>query len=277
MMNTKEIRLIAMDMDGTLLNSKQQVSEENAAALRDAQRQGIHLAICSGRSPGDIGLFALENGLENCSLLALNGSCCTHGLDHAPFANHCIETSALDAAVDILREAGLLFCCFSQNRLAGIDSKFGEKWGYSPKHNGDPRAPEVFYGMEGYEQIKCTGINKIVCTSSNHDLLSKVRLALEQVPNLDITSSWRDNLELMPAGCHKGTAVKELAEEFGLTADEVMTFGDYDNDEGMIRYAGMGIAMGNGSEKIRRMAKLITLTNDENGVAFAIRRYALKH
>ena len=67
-----QIKLIAMDMDGTLLNSKQQVSPGNAAALQRAHEQGVHLAICSGRPVGDIGLFALENGLQNCTLLSLN-------------------------------------------------------------------------------------------------------------------------------------------------------------------------------------------------------------
>ena len=69
-----DLRLIAMDMDGTLLNSEQKISLENAKVLREAREQGIKLAICSGRSPGDIAMFALENDLQDCALLSLNGT-----------------------------------------------------------------------------------------------------------------------------------------------------------------------------------------------------------
>ena len=73
-MDTKDIRLIAMDMDGTLLNNHQQISPGNLQALHQARDAGIHLAICSGRLPGDIAAFAVESGLTDCALLSLNGA-----------------------------------------------------------------------------------------------------------------------------------------------------------------------------------------------------------
>ena len=79
----------------------------------------------------------------------------------------------------------------------------------------------------------------------------------------------------MPQGVSKGRAVKELAEKMGIGPDQVMTVGDFDNDLSMIEYAGYGIAMGNATPKVKAAAKYVTLTNDEDGVAAAIRKYVL--
>ena len=71
-----DIKLIALDMDGTLLNSRQQLTDGNVNALKAAEAMGVKLAICSGRAPGDNALFALENGLDRCAILSLNGGYC---------------------------------------------------------------------------------------------------------------------------------------------------------------------------------------------------------
>ena len=73
------VRLIAMDMDGTLLNPRQKISQENLIALQKAESQGVQLAVCSGRIANDISFFLSDAGLHHCAVLALNGACC---LDH---------------------------------------------------------------------------------------------------------------------------------------------------------------------------------------------------
>ena len=108
-----------------------------------------------------------------------------------------------------------------------------------------------------------------------HGFLRQHRRRLETLPGLEITSSWADNYELMPQGVSKGRAVKELAEKMGIGPDQVMTVGDFDNDLSMIEYAGYGTAMGNATPKVKAAAKYVTLTNDEDGVAAAIRKYVL--
>ena len=154
-----QIKLIAMDMDGTLLNSKQQVSPGNAAALQRAHEQGVHLAICSGRPVGDIGLFALENGLQNCTLLSLNGTYCATGIEEAPFANHCFAPSALERMVDVMERSGELFACFSSNTVVGFDSVSGRRWdGIMTPHN-DPRSSVLIKGREGLAHVWQDGVN----------------------------------------------------------------------------------------------------------------------
>lgn len=118
-------------------------------------------------------------------------------------------------------------------------------------------------------------MNKFVCIEQDSEKLHALGRLLETLPGLEITSSWADNYELMPRGVSKGRAVQELAEQMGIGPDQVMTLGDFDNDLSMIEYAGFGTAMGNASPRVKAAAKYVTLTNDEDGVAAAIRKFVL--
>lgn len=265
-----------MDMDGTLLNSAQQISPGNAEALRMARDQGIKLAICSGRSPGDIAMFALENGLEDCALLSLNGTYCLETPLGAPFCNHVLDSETLNATMKIIQDEQMAFACYAQNRVVifPTDGETGKSFWVS--HDSGLLAPEVLYGPSALEHVLPQGVNKIICLAPDEESWQRIRARLLQIRTLDVSTSWPLDFELMPLPYGKGTAVAELAEKIGAGASQVMTLGDYDNDITMIAYAGYGIAMGNATKPILEAAKYVTLTNDEDGVACAIRRYALK-
>lgn len=274
-MHTKDIKLIAMDMDGTLVNSRQRISPENVSALLDAQAQGIRLAICSGRLCGDIASFIESYGLGNCAILSLNGAYCLTGSVGSVISNHFIQKHALQATIEVLTRHEMLFGCFAQNRLVVSDGSKPVDADFWGTHMEGPHMPQVHNGEKAVAEVCESGVNKLLCYSPDVAALSCVRAELEGILDLTVTSSWANNLEIMPGDADKGTGIRELTAKLGLEASQVMAIGDYDNDESMIAYAGLGIAMGNASECIKRAAKLITLTNDEHGVAYAIRQYAL--
>lgn len=271
-MNTKDIRLIVMDMDGTLLDPERKISEGNMAALKEAQKRGIHLAICSGRLAGDISQFVMEE-LQDCAVLSLNGAYCMRKPMEDVFANHVFSERTLRKCVQILSEVGIPFGCFAQNRLV----LFGEitKMDMWYNESQSPFVPQVLWGMDGLERIGSANVNKILCYSPDQTRLNAAYKGLCKVEGLEISSSWEQNYELMPRGIGKGYAVRELAQHLGLDASEVMAIGDYDNDAGMIAYAGLGVAMGNAVRTIRDHADFVTKTNAEDGVAYAVRRFAL--
>ncbi|MEG0047649.1 MAG: Cof-type HAD-IIB family hydrolase [Clostridia bacterium] len=270
-----DIRLIAMDMDGTLLNSKQEISAENLSALKDAQKAGIAIAICSGRLPGDSGRFMLEAGLKECAILSLNGAYCIEKPLGKAYANHCLTPLSLEHSLTLLGQQQTCFGCFLQNRIVIIDPlEQLDDSAWASRMHGEG-APMIAHGMEALNQRRDEGVNKIVYYESEPEKLRSMRVCLEAIDGIEVTSSWAQNLEIMPKGVNKGGAVREMAERLGLNASQVMTFGDYDNDESMIAYAGLGVAMGNAMESVKRVAKHVTLTNDENGVAVCIRRFAL--
>ena len=269
-----DIQLIAMDMDGTLLNPAQEVSPRNAAALRMARDQGIHLAICSGRSPGDIGLFALENGLEDCALLALNGLYCQRSANAKPFSQHVLDNETLRKTMRIIREEKQPFACYAQNKLVIFPQNGEDAKTFFTVHDNHPDGPQILYGEEGFARLT-EGVNKIINFAPDQESWERTRRRLMELPKLEVSTSWPLDFELMPKEFGKGSAVSELAAQLGLTADQVMTIGDYDNDESMIRWAGFGVAMANATDCIKNAAQFITLSNAEDGVAHAIEKYAL--
>lgn len=272
----KNIKLIAMDMDGTLLNSQQKLTAGNVAALKAAEAVGVKLAICSGRAPGDNAMFALENGLDNCAILSLNGGYCMETPTANAFANHTMDEATARAVIQYLRELDITFGCFLQNNIGIFPSKRQTKpviWG---NHGSGEIAPKHFYDLEALETLMVGGLNKIVCIETEEpERLAEAQRRLRLLPLLDVTTSWPNNLEMMPIGIGKGGAVREMAERLGLTPAQVMTLGDYDNDLSMMAYAGYSVAMGNASPNVLAAAKYRTLTNDEDGVAAAIQRFVL--
>lgn len=275
-MAVNDIRLIAMDMDGTLLNSEQQISPGNAQALREARQQGIKLAICSGRSPGDIAMFALENGLEDCALLSLNGTYCLHTPLSGAFCNHVLDKETLQSAMEMMREERMAFACYAQNRVVIFPEHGEDGHSFWVSHDSGLLAPEVLYGQKGLDHVLAQGVNKIICLAPDDAGWQRMREKLIHLKRLDVSTSWPLDFELMPLPYGKGSAVAELAQSMGLNASQVMAIGDYDNDIGMINYADFGIAMANATPPILDAAKYVTLSNDEDGVACAIRKYALK-
>ncbi len=275
-MNTNDIRLIAMDMDGTLLNEEQRISPENVRALRDAAAAGIAIAICSGRPSGDSSVFAVDAGLDHCYIIGLNGGYCLEKPFGKPYAQHQLRPETLEKALHVLGQFDVTYACFQQNRIIVMESPHMTQKKNWATHREREEALEYLYGLPALDRLKAEGINKIVYVEDRDPAqMERIRQLLLPIPGMDVTSSWEDNLELMPSGVNKGFALRELAGKLGLAASQVMALGDYDNDIPMLTYAGFGVAMGNASEAVKRAARYSTGTNAEDGVAQAIDRYAL--
>ena len=270
------IRLIAMDMDGTLLGDDRQLTAGNLRTLRRAVEQGIQIAICSGRLHGDASYFAADAGLNTCHILSLNGAC---GADtpHGPFyATHKLSDEGVQAILEAFNEADLSYGVFQPERVLIHNSSRPirmDTWG---SHRGRDKAPQYLTSSEAMVQYLPQGACKIVCVEdAQPERLPPVRRRLERVKGLCVTSSWANNLEIMPEGIHKGSALRELTERLGLQPEQVMACGDYDNDLEMIEYAGCGVAMGNAVDVIKRAACFVSRDHNDDGVGYAIERLAL--
>ncbi len=269
-----EIRLIVMDMDGTLLNPAQQLSGENRRALMDARQAGIRLAICSGRVPADCAAFALENGLPEMAILGLNGGLSQRTPLSPPYASHVLPARTAAAVGACFLESGSTFGIFAGNRIHVFPGRSQARdcdWGARWEH---PNGPKLIRGGDP-AALAVQGVNKMICIEDDPRILHRHRLAMSEDAAMQLTSSWINNLELMPAGVDKGTAVGELARELGIHSAQVMVIGDYDNDLSMFRYAGFAVAMGNAPDHVKAEADAVTLSNAEDGVAWAIRRWAI--
>ncbi|NLG24825.1 MAG: HAD family phosphatase [Clostridiales bacterium] len=269
-----DIRLIAMDLDGTLLSDGQAIPEENVAALAECARRGIHLAIASGRSFASARMFARRMDL-NCAILSCNGA----RVDLTPFGPVAWErVMPADESALVHRSLAALgapFMCYAGSRIyvhngAALGRRAhapGVQWidGYSQEYIYD----EARLLAEGVPNAY-----KYVAFSDDAQLMARVRGALAGLP-VNVASSWWDNLEIMGQGVNKGAALAALAERLGVRREQVMAFGDQLNDREMLTFAGLPVAMGNAIDELKAIAAVVAAPCHEGGVGRAIERYAL--
>ncbi len=256
-----QVRLIACDMDGTLLRKGGEISPGNAAALREAAAAGIRLCVASGRGPFEIdGLMKSVNAPYD--IIGLNGALVrTQGKEDMlrPLAQ-----DELALCIDAAESAGITWLIYTASALR--PSRAVDRIWFRP---------DSVVGRD--EALAMTGeILKFIGVSYEGDAAA---LALAKAPleaaDLAVSTSDPTNFEVNAPGVNKGRALEGLAETLAIGRHEVMAIGDYDNDLAMLTWAGVSVAMGNALPHVAAVARHRTTRNDEDGVALAIRRLAL--
>ncbi|KML27500.1 HAD family phosphatase [Priestia aryabhattai] len=243
----KEFKLIALDMDGTLLNNQQEVSEENRAAIAKAQEQGVHVVLSTGRSLLTCREYAQSLQLSS-YLITVNGS-------------------------EIWDESGQLV----ERKL--IDASHIEKmWNLTQEHklNFWAVTTDKVWRDEFPEDIASQEWLKFGYDIPDDALREEVLKQIAGISDFEISNSSLTNLEINALGINKAKGIMTVCERLGISMDEVIAMGDSLNDMAMIEAAGCGIAMGNAQEAVKEAADWVTDTNVNNGVAKAISHWVLK-
>ena len=243
----KEFKLIALDMDGTLLNNQQEISTENREAITKAQEQGVHVVLSTGRSLLTCREYAQSLQLSS-YLITVNGS-------------------------EIWDESGELV----ERKL--IDASSIEKmWNLTQQHklNFWAVTTDKVWRDEFPEDIASQEWLKFGYDIPDDALREEVLKQIAGISDFEISNSSLTNLEINALGINKAKGIMTVCERLGITMDEVIAMGDSLNDMAMIEAAGCGIAMGNAQEAVKEAADWVTDTNVNNGVAKAISHWVLK-
>lgn len=271
---SKDIRLIAADMDGTLLNTTGDISAFNLEMIRKAQQAGIIFAACTGRYPENASQIMLNAGL-NGPVVSLNGAV----VETAPNAGRIHELFLSEKAArevfSRLEELGEGYHIFGKATVASR-----RDW---PRHISETDADmaailkrnvRYSYGYDACSAALSRPIFKFfVYYSHGSHSLREIADRLSDIPGTEITQSGTRNLEIMPEGADKGGGLQILAGRLGIIREEVMALGDQFNDLAMIKWAGKGIAMGNAIDEVKQAAFGVTDSNEEDGVGKAIAKY----
>lgn len=271
-----DIRLIATDLDDTLLNAEKHISERNRQALERAAEKGILFVPATGR------IFrAIPEEVRSLPFLryaiTVNGS----GVyDCAQDETIFQAEIPCERAVEIcrfMRQAGSMFDCYVNGR------------GYMEQYYYDridtyclapyrPMIRETRTPVPDLEAfIRQTGdVQKMQMFFVDMELRAKVMKELaETFPDAAVTSSMRNNLELNIKAANKGNALQVLCERLGIDISQTVAFGDGGNDVTMLQAAGIGVAMENACEEAKEAADRITLSNVEDGFAVFLEKYVL--
>lgn len=272
------IKLICIDMDGTLLKDQQTVSNNNKEAIKEAIRRGVHVAITTGRVYDCAKMYSKEIGL-NTPIISSNGAF-IGGSNGEVIYNNPLNIEELKKFYSVTKKYGLMAYLTTNFGIVSDDElPVNHVYNVLNKKLPDDKKIRIEMFKDIYVALKKFDgqILKGVCTEKEHkEKLLKARKELESLnSNMEIVASWDDNFEIMQKGSTKGDAVKRLAEYFNISREEVMCIGDSENDFSMIEYAGIGVAMGNAIEKVKFASDYITDTNINDGVAKAIKKFVL--
>jgi Cof subfamily protein (haloacid dehalogenase superfamily) len=264
------IKLVASDLDGTMLDSSGKIPERNLRAVAEAMRAGVTVTISTGRMYGSAATFARRLGLGNTPILCYNG---------AMISNEAGETAMhlkldIDVAREMLaifRERGIYVQSYIDDVLY-VESSSDRNFLDYQKHFGimgkaigdsvfDPQTPptKLLIKTNGFEASRA---------------LMK-EFSERFAGRAYVTSSSEDFVEMMNPAVDKGKCLIKLADILGVSMKNVMALGDGDNDVTMIECAGLGIAMANARDETKSYAREIAPSNDECGVAWAIEKFVL--
>ncbi len=280
----KDIKIISLDLDGTLLDSQKRLSDGNRAALEEAAAKGVHIVPTTGRFFGMMPQAIRDLPFVRYAI-TINGA---QVYDRETDTAIVREEIPLDMALDIIR------------LLDGYDEIYDcyrSNWGWmteSLQAKAEDYATDAHYLKmvrefrnpvpELKEYLKSTAVEgdvqKVMLFARNTPGSESVTKAITEAvaarfPSIKTTSSTWNNLELNIATAHKGNSLKRFAEHLGYTLENCMALGDGTNDLSMIQAAGLGVAMSNAHPLVLAAADPVTASNDEDGVAKAIRDFVL--
>lgn len=246
-------KLLALDMDGTLLDEHQRISDENREWMMKALDAGITVILATGRGVQNVYPYTDELKL-NTPIVSVNGS----EVWRAPrdlLTRHLLS-------VDSIR--------WMREMAARYDSWF---WSYAVE--GLFRKDDWLSNDMDREDLSRYRWLKFGFHTENDENRQAIYEALQAEGIYEITNSSPYNWEVNPKGVSKASGIREVCELLGITMSEVVAMGDSLNDMAMIREAGLGVAMGNAQQALKDAADLVTVTNRENAVAKIIRELVL--
>jgi Cof subfamily protein (haloacid dehalogenase superfamily) len=263
-------------MDGTLLNSKGEVSERNIEAIKMAHEKGVKVAVCTGRLFTSARFFADMLGVQ-VPVIASNGAYIREKDKNEVIYKSVLGVENSKKVFDIFKKYNMTFYFHTYDTV--YMEKFDSNNAYVNINKTLPKDKQIIVQVvqeweKAFEEHK-EDILKCVCIDNDLEKIARVKRELLQFAELEAVSSMNNNIEIMSKGVSKGRAAEILAGFYGLQCKEVMCIGDNENDISMLKYAGMGVAMGNGEEYVKELADFVTDTNDNDGVAKAIEKFIL--
>lgn len=241
-----EIKLVALDMDGTLLTYEDEITDVTRTAIAKALAKDVQVVLSTGRWLKSCLPYAKSLNLSSYLVTVNGGEIWT--VNEELLERHIIDPKL----IEMMWELG------QQNEMKCWMVSTDNIWfGTRPDNFCDHEWLKI--GFDSYDKARLDNVVK----------------ELSYYEELELTNSLPTNIEVNPAGVNKGNALKKVCEQIGITMDQVMAVGDSLNDLKMIQQAGIGVAMGNAQDAVKKTADFVTDTNNNDGVAKAIEKFVL--
>lgn len=269
-----DIKLIAIDLDGTLLDNKKRLSDINRQALIQCVQKGIWIVPCTGRTVH--GIPEEIKGISGIRYAITTNGAVIEDMEEKTV----IDTRMLsrEQALELLHLVKAYHVMYDPyiDRRGITEPRFYEhltEYGLPPElQDMVHKTRDVHPNIIEFVEKNHKPVEKVNLFFPEMEERARLRAELELRQDILVTSSIPNNLEINAIGATKGEAILRLASYLGIDGKQTMAIGDGENDLSMIQKAGIGVAMKNGSKELLAAADYITSTNEENGVASAINR-----
>ncbi|WP_283587473.1 sugar-phosphatase [Limosilactobacillus viscerum] len=272
------IKMVAIDIDGTLINDNREITPKTVAAIKKASEQGVKIVLCTGRPMTGVSAYLDQLGLNNRDdeyVVSFNGG----------LAQTTSKKVMVNYSISFNDYADWVNYCLKEGVHSQIETR-----DYIYTTNQD-LSPYTIYESELVSMpVRYRSMDEMARTRDQYVVIKAMMVDTKEV----IDRAWKDlpqemadrfsivrsedfYLEFMHKSASKGQALNRLCDELGITANEVMALGNAQNDDSMIEFAGTGVAMGNSVPGTRQIADDITADNNHDGVAAAIEKYVFNN
>lgn len=266
------IKLVAIDLDGTLLSGAKTISEKNQTVLAQAKAQGVKIVLCTGRP-----LTAITPFLECLHLreagdysITFNGGLVQKNDTGEIVRKHTLTLADVQTLLAVAKELKMPMDILSDEVVLSFATSTYQT--IYPQLN-----PLLTFVATREDELTTQRLYNKAVIAYHQDKLAEwipaIPTAIKE--QFEVIKTRSNLLEFMPKGVTKASGIALLAEELGLVPAEIMAIGDEENDLSMIEYAGIGVAMANATAEVKRSADVVTTSNEEDGVAQAILNYVL--
>lgn len=268
------IKMIAIDIDGTLVNGQKVMTQKVKETIQEAMRRGIKIVLCTGRPPAGIKPYTDELGFGEHEdyIIAQNGAYILRADTEEAVYKKTLTSDEVQEIYEFGKgfSAGTMLVC--EDKLYSLEETVTESM------QKDATLVNMDIAVLDSEAVtEEMGLMKILYIGDPNEVDVIESAIPDQMRNdFYIVRSQDFLVEVMEKSSNKGTALTKLADHLGIAMDEVMALGDGENDYEMIQVAGLGVVMSNGTDNLKSIANEITLSNEEDGVAHAIERWAFQ-
>ena len=274
---SRTIRMIGVDLDGTLLNSEKQLTAYTREVLKKAIEQEVAVVVATGRPfsgvPDELKHFP---GIRYA--LTTNGARILDMQKQKVVYENLLSVESSEKVIDILRKHHAIHEFFVDG--VGYMNEDGLKNVYA--YFEDPHMAEYLQSTripvkdvkEKLQTMKCE-VDKLQGIFRNQKDKEEALEELNTLSGIVVTAAMDNNLEINKEGTNKGLGLLQLGKSLGISREEIMACGDGGNDVEMLKEVGLAVAMANGSDPVKKAADFVTVSNDEDGVAKAIERFVL--
>lgn len=265
--------MIALDLDGTLLNDQHEITPRTRKALVQAQEKGIHIVLCTGRPYLAMKHIVHDLGLDQGEhyIITFNGGLIQKANTGEIIAQQTLSRDDIALWYQWTERLSLPLNVIDEHEVIE-PLTYPENY---PSQYLDYAAETLPRSTQDFHQFAAdkTFIKAVIVTNQDYLDAQLKQLPVELWEQYSLFKSRPNLFEVLPKGVNKGQAVKKLAALLSVSCQDVMAVGDQENDESMIEVAGIGVAMGNATESLKAKAQYITANNNEDGVAQAIEHY----